>query len=172
MNEKEPSFEQAMNAAMIWCKAWEEEQLSDEVLAERVSELMASRNGARGFFVIMLATDCPIMDRLPEPLVIRLREAGEIVVDLTVRNLAMSTAMSVYHQRLKDDKQQAGSDRVTARCRDLLRLLDPMQVKKRLEKLLDATNGKGDDVLLFNRWGYDKEQKLAIASTVYSVAEQ
>ncbi len=172
MYTKEPTFEQAMNAALLWCNAWEGGELSDEVLADRVSELLASREGARGFFVISLASDCPLLDRLPEPLVLQLRAAGEIVVDLTVRNLAMSTAMGLHHERLGNIEQQAGSERVTARSLDLLRLMEPSKVKKRLEILLKATNKEeGEDVAFLEKWGYDKEQKLAITSNIYAVAE-
>ena len=80
MSTKEPSFEQAMNAAMIWGKAWENGELSDEVLADRVSELLVSRNGVRGFFAISLSSDCPLMDRLPEPLLMQLRGSGKRVL--------------------------------------------------------------------------------------------
>ena len=41
-------------------------------------------------FVISLAGDSPLMDRLLDPLQPQLRAAGDGVVDLTVRNLAMS----------------------------------------------------------------------------------
>ncbi len=159
MNKNKPSFEQAMNAAMLWCNAWEKGELSDEVLADRVAELLVSRNGARGFFVISLAGDYALLDRLPEPLVFQLRAAGENVVDLTVRNLAMSSAMAIHHQRNCDPDQQAKSERITARCIDLLRLLEPLVVKERLMKLLYAIQGKGEDVQFLDRWGYDQEQK-------------
>ncbi len=173
MNTKEPTFEQAINATILWCKAWETGELSDEVLADRVSELLASRNGTRGFFVISLSSDCPLMDRLPESLILRLRAAGDIVVDLCVRNLAMSTAMAIHHERIGDITHQTGSERIIDRCLELLRLLEPNAVKKRLETLLQATlEGKGTDISLLNRWNYDNEQKLAIASNIYAVAEQ
>ncbi|WP_320667145.1 hypothetical protein [Prochlorococcus sp. MIT 1307] len=173
MQKKEPTFEEAMDLSLLCSKAWEEGELSDEVLADKVAELLASRDGARGFLVICLASDCPLMDRLPESLVLQLRIAGEIIVDLTVRNLAMSTAMALHHQRQEDFLRQSCSERVTARSLDLLRLLDPKKVKSRLETLLNATNhGKGDDVAFLEKWGYDNEQKLAIASSVYEVAEQ
>jgi len=171
MSLKEPTFEQALNAAMLWCNAWERGELSDEILAERVSELLASREGGRGFFVISLTSDSPLMDRLPDPLVLKLREAGETVIDLAVRNLAMSSAMALHHQRQEDETKQIGSERITARCLDLLRLLDPKKVKKRLETLLEATKGEGVDVAFLERWGYDNQQKLAIASSIYAVAE-
>ena len=78
MNSTEPSFEQAMEITTRLLKLWEEGELSDEVLADQVGELVNSRDGARGFFVISLAGDCPLMDRLPEPLVMQLRAAGDL----------------------------------------------------------------------------------------------
>jgi hypothetical protein len=93
------------------------------------------------------------------------------VVDLTVRNLAMSTAMAVHHQRTGDHEQQGKSERVTQRCNDLLQMLEPEDVKKRLETLLAATKGEGDDVEFLARWGYDEQQKAAIAAAVLAVAE-
>ena len=161
-----PSFQQAMEITAQWLNLWEAGELSDEVLADRVAELVASRDGARGFFVISLAGDSPLMDRLPDPLQLQLRAAGDGVVDLTVRNLAMSTAMAVHHQRTGDHEQQGKSERVTQRCNDLLQMLEPEDVKKRLETLLAATKGEGDDVEFLARWGYDEQQKAAIEAAV------
>jgi len=167
----EPTFQQAMEITAQWLALWENGELSDEVLGDRVAELVASRDGARGFFVVSLAGDCPLMDRLPDPVVLSLRQAGDGVVDLTARNLAMSTAMVVHHHRNGDAGQQAGSERVQWRCTELLRLLEPGSVKDRLETLLEATAGRGVDVAFLDRWGYDAEQKAAIADAVLAVAE-
>jgi hypothetical protein len=93
------------------------------------------------------------------------------VVDLTARNLAMSTAMVLTHGRSGADEQRLGSERVARRCGDLLRQLDSSLVKVRLETLLEATAGRGDDVGFLQRWGYDAEQKSAIASAVLAVAD-
>ena len=102
----------------------------------------------------------------------QLRAAGEGVVDLTVRNLAMSTAMAMHHQRAGDMAQQAGSKRVTSRCTELLRLLEPQSVKTRLEQLLEAVeHNRGEDVAFLNRWGYDDEQKHAITASIEAIAE-
>jgi hypothetical protein len=168
----EPTFQQAMEITAQWLGLWENGEISDEVLADRVAELVASRDGGRGFFVVSLAGDCPLMDRLPEPLVVQLRAAGAGVVDLTARNLAMSTAMVLHHQRQADPGQQAGSERVQARCTELLRLLEPDAVKDRLETLLAAAGqGQGEDVAFLDRWGYDAEQRQAIAAAIEAVAE-
>jgi len=167
----QPTFQQAMDITAQWLGLWENGELSDEVLSDRVAEMVASRDGARGFFVVSLAGDYPLMDRLPDPVVLALRQAGAGVVDLSVRNLAMSTAMVLHHQRSGDAGQQAGSERVQLRCTELLRLLEPSAVKDRLETLLEGTAGRGEDVAFLDRWGYDAEQKAAIADAVEAVAE-
>ena len=172
MTQLEPSFQEAMEIAAGWMKQWDNEEISDEVIADRVAELVASRDGARGFFVVSLAGDSALMDRLPEALVIKLREAGDGVVDLTARNLAMSAAMVVHHRNNGDNDQEAGSERVNQRCTELLRQLDSQRVKTRLEVLLEAaTQRRGDDLAFLERWGYDDQQKQAIGDAVHAVAE-
>ena len=167
-----PNFQQAMEITALWLNLWEAGELSDEVLADRVAELVASRDGARGFFVISLAGDSALMDRLPEALVGKLRSCGEDVVDLTVRNLAMSAAMVVHHRQQSDVKQAAGSERVNLRCTELLRQLEPHSVKARLETLLAAaSNNQGSDVAFLDRWGYDVNQKTAIARSIESIPD-
>lgn len=167
-----PSFPQAMEITAQWLTLWEAGELSEEVLADRVAELVASRDGARGFFVVALSGDSPLLDRLPEPLLLQLRAAGDDVVDLTARNLAMSTAMGLHHRRGGDPEQASRSDRVRERSAELLRRLEPLQVKIRLETLLTAArDGRGPDQAFLDRWGYDEEQRQAIAGAVLSVAD-
>jgi hypothetical protein len=164
-------FQAAMALASQWLEEWEQDELSDEVLAERVGDLVASRDGARGFFVVAMAGEGPLMDRMPETLIQRLRLAGEGVVDLTARNLAMGTAMAVQHRRNQDGVSAQASQRVSERSRALLRLLEPNLVKLRLESLLAGTRGEGEDVDFLERWGYDAEQRDQIAAAIEAVAE-
>jgi len=165
-------FADAIEQAGQWLAAWESGELSDEVLADRVGALVAHRDGARGFFVVALTGETPLMDRLPEALVLQLRLAGDGVVDLTARNLAMSTAMALHHGRSGDPAQQGASERVQLRCTELLRCLEPEAVKLRLESLLAAAQGApGDDQAFLERWGYDADQKRAIAEAILAVAE-
>ncbi|MEA5416543.1 hypothetical protein [Synechococcus sp. BA-132 BA5] len=173
-----PSFPQAMEIAAQWIGLWEGGELSDEVLADRVGELVASRDGARGFFVVSLTGEAPLLDRLPEALLVALRQVGAGVVDLTARNLAMSTAMVLHHQRSGDQEHQAGSERVQRRSTELLRHLEPVAVKQRLETLLAAATDPAEaeqavveDRAFLDRWGYDPEQRKAIAAAIEAVAD-
>ena len=169
MNDQKPTFKQAMDATMIWCKSWENEEISDEVISDRIGELIKTVEGARGFFVISLAIDCPLMDRFPDALIFQLRSSGEIVVDLTVKNLAMSSAMFITHSE-NNDPQSIQSERIKIRCIELLKLLDSSKVKKRLSNLLEATKGHGSDLEFLQRWDYNDEQINAISESIYEVA--
>ena len=79
MADLQPSFRQAWRSPRPGC-SWENEEMSDEVLADRIGEMVAGRDGARGFFVVSLAGDSALMDRLPDAVVGQLRNAGEGVV--------------------------------------------------------------------------------------------
>lgn len=169
MNDQKPTFKEAMEATMIWCKSWENDEISDEVISDRIGELIKTLEGARGFFVVSLSIDCPLMDRFPDALIFQLRSSGDIVIDLTVKNLAMSSAMVITHHK-NNDSQEIQSERIKIRCIELLKLLDSHAVKKRLDVLLDATKGNGTDLKFFDRWGYDDEQITAISESIYKVA--
>jgi len=50
---------QAINISAQWCKEWGEDILSEEVLADRIAELIKTRNGLRGYFAYALSDkDC------------------------------------------------------------------------------------------------------------------
>ena len=169
MNEQKPTFKEAMEATMIWCKSWENDEISDEVISDRIGELIKTVEGARGFFVVSLSIDCPLMDRFPDALIFQLRSSGDIVIDLTVKNLAMSSAMVITHHK-NNDSQEIQSERIKIRCIELLKLLDSNAVKKRLDVLLEATKGHGTDLKFLDRWGYNDEQITAISESIYKVA--
>ena len=169
MNEQKPTFKEAMQASMIWCKSWENDEISDEVISDRIGELIKTIEGARGFFVVSLSIDCPLMDRFPDALIFQLRTSGELVVDLTVKNLAMSSAMIITH-RNNHAPQEIQSERIKIRCIELLKLLDSTKVKKRLDVLLEATKGNGTDLKFLDNWGYNEEQINAISESIYQVA--
>ena len=66
INLKETSFTQAINISAQWCKEWGEDLLSEEVLADRVAELIKTKNGLRGFFAYALSDqNCYLLDKLP-----------------------------------------------------------------------------------------------------------
>ena len=100
INLKEATFMQAINISAQWCKDWGEDLLSEEVLADRIAELIKTRNGLRGFFAYALSDkDCLLLDKLPYSLLFKLNEGGDAVVEIVVKNLIMSSAQIIIHQR-------------------------------------------------------------------------
>ena len=78
INLKEASFTQAINISAQWCKEWGEDLLSEEVLADRIAELIKTKNGLRGFFAYALSDkDCLLLDKLPFSLIFKLNEGGD-----------------------------------------------------------------------------------------------
>lgn len=164
------TFQDAIATCTNWIRLWDDGELSDEVLADLVGKLVFDRDGARGFFVVSLTGESPLMDRLPEALIIQLRLVGESVVDLTARNLVMSTAMGIQHSRDNNQALLEGSLRVQRRSKELLSQLEPQLVKERVEEMLRGLDGKSEDINFFQRWGYDAQQKDAIKQMLLSIA--
>ena len=164
MHQEQPlSFAQAIHCAELWLGQWQAGAMTTQALAQRLAGLLASADGRRGFFVVALTGDCPLLDQLPPPVLEQFHRGGEAVVDLVVRNLAMGTAMALAHQRQGHGEQAKGSLRVQRRTQTLLARLDPSAVRHRLHQLLAATEGQGPDVAFLERWSYDVPQRQAIA---------
>ena len=86
INLNEVSFTQAINISAHWCKEWGEDLLSEEVLADRIAELIKTRNGLRGFFAYALSDkDCFLLDKLPFSLIYKLNEGGDAVTEIVVK---------------------------------------------------------------------------------------
>ena len=95
-NLKETSFTQAINISAQWCKEWGEDLLSDEVLSDRVAELIKTKNGLRGFFAYALSDqNCYLLDKLPFSFLFKLQEGGNDVVEIVIKNLIMSSAQII-----------------------------------------------------------------------------
>ena len=118
INVKEISFIQAINISAQWCKEWSEDFLSEEVLSDRVAELIKTKNGLRGFFAYALSDrDCLLLDPLPFSLIFKLNEGGDAVVDIVVKNLIMSSAQIIIHRRDNNHEYEITSDNISDRCK-------------------------------------------------------
>ena len=137
INLKEASFTQALNISAQWCKEWGEDLLSEEVLADRIAELIKTRNGLRGFFAYALSDkDCFLLDKLPFSLIYKLNEGGDAVTDLVVKNLIMSSAQIIIHRRDNNHEYELTSENISDRCKAILRLLETKSVSKSVNQVL------------------------------------
>ncbi len=159
------SFEQAIVFSQDLLAQWPQHTSAD--LEATLCQLLSSSNGARGFFVAFLTADSLLADALPSELLATLRPAPAGVVELLVKNLVMPTAMAITHRRQGNPDQQQSSERVARRTAALLQQLDAEAVRPVAEAMrASAATGAGAYADFLARWGYDAEQRAAMAAAV------
>ena len=170
ITSEKPTFYQSIDIATKWCKDWEEELLSDEVLADRVAELVKTKNGLRGFFAYALSDiNCSLLDKLPNSFIFKLVESGEQVVEITIKNLIMSSAQIINHQRDDNPEYEEISSNISDRCINLLKVLDTQLVSKKVKMILDNLDNLGNSIN--NDKNYDEEQKKLIREKIAKIAK-
>jgi len=136
-------------------------------LQSAIAALVATENGARGFFVVYLGAEQPQMDEILETVVNALKTSPDVVSSLLVKNLAMSTAMAIAHRRNQKDDLATGSDRVRTRSLQLIQHLQTEQLKQQASELATSVaTASGSYEAFLQRWGYDAEQRQAIAQAL------
>ena len=167
---QDPSFIQSINITNDWCKDWDDELLSDEVLADRIKELIKTKNGIRGFFAYALSdSKCTLLDKLPTSIIFILRERGVDVVEITIKNLFMSSAQILNHQKAKNVEYAERSNNISERCINLLKELDTKLVTKEINKMLSEIDNMGNS--FDNKVKYTTEQKNFIREKVNEIAQ-
>ena len=167
---QDPSFIQSINIANDWCKDWDDELLSDEVLADRIKELIKTQNGIRGFFAYALSdSKCTLLDKLPSSLIFILRERGISVVEITIKNLFMSSAQILNHQKDKNFEYAEISNNITERCVNLLKVLDTKLVTEKINKMLSDIDNMGNS--FDSKLKYSEEQKSFIRDKINQIAK-
>ncbi|WP_204368683.1 hypothetical protein [Neosynechococcus sphagnicola] len=124
----------------------------------------------RGFFVTYLTSESTFADQAAAAVLQALQSAPQVVAELLVKNLAMSTAMAVHHRRHQDEVMAQGSDRVRSRTTQLLQQLDLPVARTLAQQLLETiAQGEGIYQPFLQRWGYDSAQLQEIQQTVQQV---
>jgi hypothetical protein len=143
-------------------------QLQDGVLTPDqvqsfVADLVATQEGARGFFVGYLTNGLAVVDNVYPGIILGLQAHPSVVADLLVKNLAMSTAQNLHFLRENQADMAANSATVAKRSRQLIDGLQMPETKAISQQIIDAIRtGAGEYVEFLERWGYDVEQKGAI----------
>lgn len=159
----ELTFQQAISISQELLAKADQQAYSDTELQSAIADLVASENGARGFFVTYLTGESPLADQPTPAVLTALEQSPQIVAELLVKNLAMSSAMAVAHRRSDNDELAAGSERVKRRTQQLMQQLDIPELSERAKALqISAQTGQGDYAEFLNRWGYDAEQRHVI----------
>jgi len=167
---QEPSFIQSINIAKDWCNDWDDDLLSDEVLADRVKELIKTKNGIRGFFAYALSDNkCTLLDKLPSSLIFIFQGRGDYIVEITIKNLFMSSAQIINHQKNKNFEYAERSNNISERCINLLKELDTKLVTKKINKMLLEIDNMGNS--FDNEVKYTAEQKNFIREKINEIAQ-
>lgn len=157
------SFPQAIAASKTLMQQMNDQDLSETQIETEISKLVQSQAGARGFFVAYLTDDLPLADSPTSGVIQGLKTAPDIVEDLLVKNLAMSTGMKLTHLRNQDEELAESSSRVNARTINLIQEIDSEQIEQELETLKSTIlEGEGNYQEFLTKWGYDQEQKETI----------
>jgi len=170
INLKEATFTQSINISAQWCKEWGEDLLSEEVLADRIAELIKTKKGLRGFFAYALSDkNCFLLDKLPSSLIFKLNEVGDAVVEIVVKNLIMSSAQIIIHRRENNHEYEITSENISERCKAILRLLETNSVTKNVNQVLKDLDNLGNS--FDNSKKYDQEQKEFIKKQILDIAQ-
>lgn len=165
------TFEEAIELTQNLINQMEKDEVAAQPLQETIMALVATENGARGFFVTYLTSDSPVADQPLEAVLAALNTSPEIVSELLVKNVAMSTAMGITHRRQDNETMAQGSDRVQKRSLNLIQQLNQPTAKQKAQQMRNAAlTGEGKtEIAFFERWGYDQQQRNSIAQQLEKI---
>ncbi|MDJ0561746.1 MAG: hypothetical protein PX638_21960 [Microcystis sp. M53599_WE4] len=143
------------------------EFLDANVITEKLTDLVSTENGARGFFVTYLTSDLSHTEYPSLEVITALKTSPIFVNELLVKNLAMSTAMVIYHRGQGDEENAQGSEKVQEKTGQLIKQLLSPALEEKLQQLATSLNaGQGEYQAFLERWGYDDCQRQAIAEII------
>ncbi len=163
----EITFEEAIAFTQALLSQIDQQTLSETEIEAAIRALVATQNGARGFFVTYLTNDQGRADQPTSAVLAALRSSPEIVSELLVKNLVMSAAMVVTHTQRQDLKMANSSAQVRSRSTHLIQQLHLEQLTSKLTQLLQSLQtGTGTYQDFLNRWGYDDQQREAMQQAI------
>ena len=143
------------------------EFLDANTITQKLTELVSTENGARGFFVTYLTSDLSYTEYPSLEVITALKTSPILVNELLVKNLAMSTAMVIYHRSQGDEENAQGSEKVQEKTGQLIKQLLSQSLAEKLQQLATSLNtGQGEYQAFLERWGYDDCQRQAIAKII------
>ena len=160
------TFEEAIAYTEALISRQDSHELNDAQLEAEISALVQSSNGARGFFVCFLTGEWRLADAPSAGVIRALQSDPKAIAELLVKNLAMSTAMAIAHRRAGNVEQAQDSDRVAKRTALLIEQVDLTEVWEIAAQMQSsAIANSGEYTSFLEKWGYDAEQKQAIATS-------
>ena len=110
-----------------------------------------------------------MLDKLPYSLIYKLNERGDAVTEIVVKNLIMSSAQIIIHQRNNNHEYEITSENISDRCKAILRMLETKSVTKFVNQVLRDLDNMGNS--FDNSVKYDSEQKEFIKKQILDIAK-
>lgn len=164
------TFENAIAETQSLLEKIATQTITNLEIQAKITNLVKSENGARGFFVTYLTDERPLIDSPSVEIIQALRSSPNIVGELLVKNLAMSSATVLAHRRNQDEEMAQGSEQVRDRTLFLIEAVKLPIINEKIQELEKSlTTGQGEYQDFLKRWQYDTEQKKAIQSALLQV---
>ncbi|MGF1600961.1 MAG: hypothetical protein ACFCU8_02890 [Thermosynechococcaceae cyanobacterium] len=143
------------------------DQLAPSEIESHVSDLVVTMNGARGFFVTFLTNDFKLPQAKSDAIATALCTAPDIVAELLVKNLVMSTAMTLTHSRQDNTEMAQQSQQTQQRTKAIIQQVQLPAVEQEAQQLWQSlTTETGAYTDFLQKWGYDDEQKQAMQTVI------
>lgn len=169
MTNQELSFPQAITTTQDLMNQINNKQLNESEIEQQVKLILKQKNGGRGFFVSYLTSELDLADYPSLGVINALKLSLDVAGELLIKNLAMSSAMIVTHNRNNDVDNVLASKRVYQRTKNLIQQIQSESVNNNLQKLQKTIEvGSGDYQNFIERWSYDTEQQQAIKNAIIS----
>ena len=161
------SFPQAIADTNSLITKIADKQLNETEIESEVAFFVNTIEGARGFFVAYLTSEWSVTDNPSTGVIKGLQSSPEIVSNLLVKNLAMCTAVGLFHRRNDNLPAASGSDRVQRRTINLMQKLNSDLVKQKLQELVATIDNQSDTYQEFlASQKYDEEQREKIKNII------
>lgn len=161
------SFEAAIATTQKLLQAIGQQRVTIEEQTTHFQALLSSVNGARGFFVVYLSSDDEIAEHPTPEVLAAILANGETVAELMVKNLVMSSAMVLTHQRQGNETMAESSSQVKTRSLQLIEQTKLPQVQAIAQQMLQSVQNRNDRYQDFlERWGYDAQQRQLMAESL------
>ena len=166
-NPNQLSFEDAIAETQTLLEKMASKSIPDSEIQITITNLVQTQTGARGFFVTYLTDERPFIDSPSKGIITALQSSPDIVGELLVKNLVMSSASALAHRRNQDETMAKGSEQVRDRTLYLIKAVKLPIVNEKLQKMEKSlTTGQGEYEAFLERWGYDAEQKKVMKSVI------
>lgn len=185
------AFQQAITASTALLQRIKCGDCADSEAKDGIRKLTSSVESARGFFVALLAGTSDICDHAPPAVIVEaLRLNEDISCDLLARNLVMSSATALAHNRKDDLHSSQQSKMVALRASNLIEALGNARVRSELELMnaaieavlndsaatteerSDWQDGSSKFSEFLIKWKYDREQLAAAHSVIQTLIDK